>query len=99
MANENNGWVVKWIPVKERLPEKPGIYLCTSRWDDDEDFDVGILSYGKVARGSLVAGDTFGEMGFGEEWPDGIDNVEEVIAWAELPEVDPYKEARNESNA
>lgn len=25
--------------------------------------------------------------------------IEEVIAWAELPEVDPYKEARNESNA
>ena len=100
MENVNQeGWKVNWIPVTKRLPEKPGRYLCTSRWDDDEDFSVGILDYGKIADGARLAGITFGEYGFGEEWPDGIDNIEETIAWAELPEVDPYKEDADEGNA
>ena len=87
-----NKWT--WTLVSERLPEKAGRYLCTSRWDkDSENKDASewrteLLDYGIAAPNSAgrANGRCFGEFGFGELWSDGIDNIEEVIAWMPLPE-------------
>ena len=87
----------KWILVRERLPEKAGRYLCTARWDKDSDYRnlsewrVDALEYGIVAPSApiRIKDRCFGEYAFGELWDNGIDNVEEVIAWMPLPE--PYQ--------
>ena len=69
---------MRWIPVTERLPEKPYGCLVTV-WDDNaygEPFE-NILPY-------FVGYD-------GEQWNDydGIECPFEIIAWMPLPE--PYK--------
>ena len=76
----------RWISVDERLPEKEGYYLVTSR-TFEEDFETNLCEYGyninDIWKGSsrlMKDGSAFGEMWHGE-----IDNVQETIAWMYLP--------------
>lgn len=76
----------QWISVDERLPEKEGYYLVTSR-TFEEDFETNLCEYGyninDIWKGSsrlMKDGSAFGEMWHGE-----IDNVQETIAWMPLP--------------
>lgn len=78
----------QWIPCEKRLPEKEGEYIVTTRRDEDGDFRVTTLEYGfkvvdrwKDSNGVLPNG-----AAFGDEWPDGMANIEEPIAWMPLPE-------------
>lgn len=81
---------MNWISVTERLPDEMGQYICTSRWDKEDDYSVNALDYG-MANDANKENDRVFENGyaFGENWCDGIDNIDEVIAWMEMPE--PYK--------
>lgn len=81
----------EWIPVSERLPEKDGTYLCTSRWDSEDDYGVEMLDFGDTVEDCVHESWTWNGKGFGEEWSDGIDNIHDVIAWMPLP--DPYIKA------
>ena len=93
---------MKWIPIKERLPDEEGYYICTSKWEWNpaftrytEPFEVKALYFGKIDMEVLV--DLFGDRlfkdgsyGFGEESDGHIINPEIVLAWMPFPEV--YKE-------
>lgn len=90
---ENAPTLSPWIPVTEELPKKEGEYICTSRWDNKLNFTTKQLDFSKASERAKKAfkDRLFGEYCFGDYWSDGIDNVEEVIAWMPLPE--PYKDA------
>lgn len=83
-----------WISVKERLPEEEGDYLCTARAHKHLEFYVRILTWSKNICSNVpdwMKESIFENGGaFGEMWPNGLDNLEEVIAWQELPK--PYEE-------
>lgn len=87
-----------WISVKEGLPEEVGDYLCTARCHSDMEFSVEILSWSKYICENIpdwMKKNVFKNGGaFGEMWPNGLDNIEEVIAWQPLPK--PYKEVSEE---
>ena len=67
-----------WINVKERLPEKDGFYLCTSRWKKNMDFVVETLKYSTRICPTIpdwMKANVFANGGaFGEMWSDGLDN-------------------------
>lgn len=73
MTNEQ-----RWIPIKERLPEKPGLYLVTKKYKGFE---------GKGPFTDHTAIDVKSYTGKASHW--GRDCCG-VIAWMELPEK--YKE-------
>ena len=78
----------RWIPCEKRLPEKEGEYIVTTRWDENGDFRVTTLEYGFKVVDRWKDSDRVFPNGaaFGEEWADGMDNIEETIAWMPLPE-------------
>lgn len=79
-----------WISVKDRLPEEEGEYLVTCRWREDDPYRVDTMEYGFRIAPSQEDNPRVFQNGaaFGEMWPNGMDNIEEVIAWMPLPE--PY---------
>lgn len=96
---------MKWIPVKERLPEKPEDgkypeYICTARWENDKPYGVGLIEWGKVSKFVLEDLEEYGDndcedriydgYAFGDAWSNGIEDCMDVIAWMPLPE--PYEE-------
>lgn len=78
-----------WIPVTEKLPEQPGLYLCTCRIY--EGWDVLELCYGNhIAPGADKHFMLANGFAFGEHWSNGLDNLAEVTAWQPIPS--PYEE-------
>jgi len=80
----------KWIPVKEKLPEKAGRYLVTARWNENMDYLVDTLDYGFKVNEDWHGTDYIFPNGgaFGEDWNGEIDNLEkDILAWMPLPEV------------
>lgn len=86
----------QWVPVSKRLPKKgEATYLCTARWNSDEEYRTLEIEWGKIADLDQaiveeIKDGIYDGYAFGEKWSDGIDNVMDVIAWRTLP--DPYKE-------
>ena len=86
-----------WIPITEKLPEKgEAEYLVTTRFHDGADYRTAILDWGKVSSDpgfgknyEFYKDRIYDGYAFGVQFSDGIDNLEEVIAWMPLPE--PYK--------
>lgn len=75
----------EWTPVSQGLPEKSGLYFCTVKKADGgrEAFQ---LSYGDViAPGADRSNVLPNGYAFGDDWEDGIDNTEEVLAWRAYP--------------
>ena len=88
---------LKWVPVSEKLPDEEGYYMCTVK-DPSllEELVVLELYYGHpIAPNAYDKTYCFGDYAFGEKWPNGMDNIEEVIAWMPLPE--PYKEGEDDN--
>jgi hypothetical protein len=82
----------KWIPVKERLPEKEGRYLVTVTNIHDGKKIVWISDYSnKISNRDMQDDDLIFPNGFafGDMWWDGVDNLEKVEAWFPIP--DPYE--------
>lgn len=90
----------QWISVKERLPEEEDAYICTARWNSNEDYAVKLLEWS--TRISPTIPDSMAQRvyenggAFGEMWSDGLDNLEEVIAWQPLPK--PYVMESEDNN-
>ena len=77
---------IKWIPVKERLPEKDGEYLVTLS-NGTIDIDFYKHSYTYTADGETYTNEYDEWLETDEyEYVDGI----YVLAWSPLPEA--YKE-------
>lgn len=86
----------KWISVEERLPDKAGWYIVTSKWEDKAEYSVEFLEYGTPVSEEWKGSDRVFANGyaFGTNWgyngETEMDNLEKVIAWMPIPE--PYKE-------
>lgn len=86
---------MEWISVKKELPKEDGSYLCTviapfiSGGKGKTIRLVAEFEYGRLAPRVSCEEYAFNGYGFGERWSDGIDNLVNVVAWAELPS--PYE--------
>ena len=80
-----------WIPVAEGLPEEPGEYLVTARWDVDEPYAIFIADYGNKIDPRWDGSHKVFQNGFafGEIWGDSLDNLFEVTAW--MPKQETYQ--------
>lgn len=74
----------EWIPVSERLPEKPGQYLCNVPMDENDTM-IEVLTYGKP----LLPMNCGSGVGWYYTDSEGDYYWDKITAWMPLPE--PYR--------
>lgn len=82
-------WILRWIPVSERLPEENGEYLVTIKWSHKS--FVRVAKFAKNLRkvDKYFFADKKKQSGWYDDaygCDDGYEYVEDVIAWMPFPE-------------